>query len=344
MDGWSLDEVYEQVQHYGPEFDGWLSNHAPMAADALGRIGGTDRVGRWLDAYSARLEPPPAQERPLTEATWREALGDPRRLGDWTRWFSAMIGEASWQEVLVAWWPRLLPGALAAATHPLIRVGHAVRALGEADTEPRRRELAAGLAYFAARWQPAAVRAPLGKASPATALATLPPLVGASGGIRQRIVALEQAADAPSDGVHAPRSPAAVPTLLDELVDATIAQYATAPGIDAVMLVHASTAPRAARLTLAALLPSLWIPTYEVAWTIAAALTRMYRTPHDDGTRPRAVPDREALIERATAHGDEHVLKFVEVAMESYARGHDDALAAAARALGAIDPLEGYAH
>jgi hypothetical protein len=34
----SLDEAYERLRNTGPEFEGWLSNHGPMAADALIRI------------------------------------------------------------------------------------------------------------------------------------------------------------------------------------------------------------------------------------------------------------------------------------------------------------------
>jgi hypothetical protein len=56
--------------------------------------------------------------------------------------------------VLETWWLRLLPG-VAAATHGVIRVGHAVRALTEDGEDPDHlTELAHGLAYWAARWQP----------------------------------------------------------------------------------------------------------------------------------------------------------------------------------------------
>lgn len=34
-----LDDAYEQLHTKGPEFGGWLSNHGPMAADALLRLG-----------------------------------------------------------------------------------------------------------------------------------------------------------------------------------------------------------------------------------------------------------------------------------------------------------------
>src|ERR1035437_7631473 len=47
----------------------------------------------------------------------------------WRALFGREIGEQPWRQVLNAWWPRLLPGVVAAATHGVIRVGHSVRAL-----------------------------------------------------------------------------------------------------------------------------------------------------------------------------------------------------------------------
>lgn len=31
----TLDEAYERLSSTGPEFDGWLSNHGPMVAEAM---------------------------------------------------------------------------------------------------------------------------------------------------------------------------------------------------------------------------------------------------------------------------------------------------------------------
>src|SRR5271168_4363421 len=43
----TLDEAYERLHATGPEFDGFLSNHGPMAAEALVRHGHGDLVGSW---------------------------------------------------------------------------------------------------------------------------------------------------------------------------------------------------------------------------------------------------------------------------------------------------------
>lgn len=56
MDDGILDEAYQRLRHTGPERDGWLANHAPMAAEALTRRGYADTVHRWLDGYADRLE------------------------------------------------------------------------------------------------------------------------------------------------------------------------------------------------------------------------------------------------------------------------------------------------
>jgi hypothetical protein len=95
------------------------------------------------------------------------------------------------------------------------------------------------------------------------------------------------------------------------------------------MLVHSATAPRAARLALAALPRDQWLPTYDTAWSIAAALTAVYAP---DRPAPEAAPSPaapEEVADRAAAHGDEHVLTFTEVALESHRRGNPRALPAA---------------
>jgi hypothetical protein len=78
-----LDEAYERMHRTGPEFRGWLSNHGPMVADALVRLGGESTVHRWLDSYVERLEAAPPRVRPLVENDWRQALGDQARLAEW---------------------------------------------------------------------------------------------------------------------------------------------------------------------------------------------------------------------------------------------------------------------
>src|SRR5207245_673298 len=150
----TLDEAYERLHVTGPEFEGWLSNHGPMAAEAMVRHGHAGQVHRWLDGYITRLEEFPLRSGPIGSG-WQDALGDPRRIADWTAYFVRELTEQPWRRALRTWWPRLLPGVAAAATHGVIRVGHAVRALRQdGEDDEHLTELAHGLAYWAARWQP----------------------------------------------------------------------------------------------------------------------------------------------------------------------------------------------
>src|ERR1700678_1269825 len=72
----TLDEAYERLHVTGPEFDGFLSNHGPMAAEAMVRHGHSDLVGPWLDGYMRRLEEFPSGRGPIGPG-WQEALGGP---------------------------------------------------------------------------------------------------------------------------------------------------------------------------------------------------------------------------------------------------------------------------
>src|SRR5512139_2322561 len=132
-----LDEAYERLRDSGPERRGWLSNHAPMAVEALARYGHEGEVHRWIDGYADRLGERPRCIARIPADEWRDPLGDPVRTGDWLDYFARELAGRPWREALSVWWPRLLPGIAAGATHGVIRVGHAVRALLDAETAPR---------------------------------------------------------------------------------------------------------------------------------------------------------------------------------------------------------------
>lgn len=334
-----LDEAYVRFHRTGPEFDGRLSNHGPMATDALIRLGHGGQVTAWSDAYQRRLLPLPPAHRPIDPAAWSAALGDDRRIGDWLVFFDREVRQAPWRDVVTRWWPRLLPGAVAAATHPLIRTGHAVRALTEQETAPRLAELGQALGYWAARWQAlGGYQPPAGSAAVGTALDGLPRIdPDTVGGIGARLAVLTQlpgwSAGLAAHG--APASPEDVPAALDALTDAAVSRYGRWATGNPVMLVHSATAPRAARLVLGALPTELWAGTYAMAWAVSAAVTAAYRptvpVPVPAGMRPAATAAE--LGAAAADHGDEHVIKFVEVAIESHARGNPQALVAGTRAV-----------
>jgi hypothetical protein len=334
-----LDETYVRLHQTGPEFDGWLSNHGPMAADALLRMGHGEDVTSWVTGYARRLEERPAGRDVLAESEWRANLGDFHRLGDWLALFDRLVDEEAWQDVLVRWWPRLLPGGAASATHGLIRTGHAVRALGERQTDARVRELGQALGYWAARWQLVpGERAPRGSLTVSAALDEVP-ATQSDGGFRERLAALAEVPrwSASLAALEPLARPEDVPAALEALTDTAIDRYARwAPGAP-IMLVHAATAPRAALLALPALPVDLWTSTYAMAWTCSAAVVAAYRPDEGSAARVPASLTAEDLADRAARHGDEHVIKLVEVALESHRRGSERALEAGLRAMELVE-------
>jgi hypothetical protein len=321
-----LDEAYERMHRTGPEYRGWLSNHGPMAADALVRLGGDNTVHRWLDTYSERLETAPPKARPVPEHEWREALGDQTRIGEWLALMTRELAERPWQQVLATWWPRLLPGVLAGATHGAIRTGHAVRALRELDNEVRRTELGHALAYWASRWQPipaASARPdPDNKPDlpPGPALDAMPSLdADPDAGIRARIAQVAGAAGWPT-ALHAVAPGTDHKRFVDQVTVEALRRFPHHAAGDAVMLVHSVTAPAAIALAMPSLDPAEHEGSAWTAWAAAATISAAYRLrtpvePHigrDAGQRSAA-----ELQQLAVEHGDAHVIKLAEAAMRT---------------------------
>ncbi|MET7751279.1 questin oxidase family protein [Micromonospora sp. NPDC005367] len=329
-----LDEVYERVHHTGPERNGWLSNHAPMAAEALVQRGHERSVHRWFDSYAHQLEERPRGIRTIPEDEWRDPLGDPVRTGDWLNFFDRALAGEQWRTVLVRWWPRLLPGIAAGATHGVIRVGHAVRALLDGETGPRVAELGQGLAYWAARWQPLASpgAGPYRATDARSALDAVPRVPDQRSGIRARLAQLADLAAWPAAAGAVPGSSSDdVSTRLADVVDAAVARYGTHGYANPIMLVHAATAPNAVLRALPALPSALRAPSLAAAWAATAAVTAAYAP-----AEGRPVPtvggglNLDEIMLRALDSGDAHAIKFVDTAIDAYARTGDPALLAVA--------------
>lgn len=356
----TLDEALERLHLSGPERLGWLSNHAPMAVEALVRHGQAPAVHRWIDRYREKLEDMPGLQSPVTDANWRQALGDPRRLGDWTLFFALEVEERPWREVLARWWPRLLPGISGAATHPVIRTGHAVRALlGEGtETGPRRAELAHALGYWAARHHvlDGVGRLP-GAPTAYEGLEGVPLVVDQSGGIQVRLARIAALPDRPGREPDGPgeglsslaASPAgalegaeAARRGLVELVRAATDRYATHAHGEPVMLVHAATAPNAVLRTLPALPRALWVASAEAAWSASAAVTAAYGPAEGAAAPAPGGLSSEEVFARAASHGDEHAIKLADTACDvaSWAADDDGPGLALSAALCAVEQIE----
>ncbi|MBZ4320347.1 questin oxidase family protein [Streptomyces huiliensis] len=354
----TLDEALERLHANGPEFEGWLTNHAPMTVEALVRHGHAPRVHRWLDGYRHRLEDMPGRTGVridgADDASWRAALGDPSLLGDWIDHFTRALTERPWREVLVEWWPRLLPGITAGATHPVIRAGHAVRTLLDGETvddgsagdgsAPRVAELGHALGYWAARYQPLPMPvAASGTAGIGAALAGMPDVTDEPLGIRARFALLPETAGWPAaaNALRPPAGPDEVPGMLAELVRETVLRYGERAHGSPVMLVHSATAPNAVLRTLPALPRELWVPSFHAAWEAAASVTAAYPAPGPLKPAAGAPATADEAFARAAEHGDAHAIKFTDTAVDVATADPEaaaGALAATVRAFELISP------
>jgi hypothetical protein len=329
-----LLDALDRLAGCGPEFGGFLANHGPMAAEALVRIGGADAVPGWVDAYRTRLDAAPGVVRGIAPEEWREHLGAERLVGDWTDLLRREARDRPWRELLARWWPRLLPGLAASATHGVIRTAHAVRALRTSGAHPLLvDELARGLALWAARYQP--VPGAPGLRGPATAvraLAGLPrldPAVASAGpGISGRLAVLDRLDGLPPalDAWGAPPDPDAA---LDALIGAA-ARVLAARDDAPVAFCHTVTAPAAIRLVLPELPDELRRASVAAGWQVVGAVVAAFAAPRSAAEALPADGAPADLVARAVEHGDEHVIKLTEAAVREHARTGDPTLLAAA--------------
>ena len=60
----ALLDALDRLRDTGPEYDGFLANHGPMAAEAMVRLGHAEHVPGWIARYRTRLAPQTAVDRP----------------------------------------------------------------------------------------------------------------------------------------------------------------------------------------------------------------------------------------------------------------------------------------
>jgi hypothetical protein len=275
-----------------------MVNHAPMAAEALAHMGYTDVVSPWLDRTLSRHayhEVPEPRWRlfPDDPAQWRAALGDFSRVGDWTAMFASQLEEEPWRDVLARWWPRLVPGVLAMLGHGVIRTAHAVRAVERAGEDDRlqRGELAHGLGYWAARYEPGP---------------------GAAGPLSQGPA---------GDAMEA----------LDRLTADNAGIYAITRRRFPIPLIHAVTTPAAVRLVCAHVPAEHRWPSYlataEATRIMRSTFAAAPATPAPEPL-PEA-PSAAENFATAVEIGDEHAIKLAEVAVRHGSRAPDHRYAAA---------------
>jgi len=314
----ALDEALEMLSRSGFEYQGGLANHGPMAAEALVVLGRHDAVRPWVEGYRRRLQDRGTPRERLAAGAWRDALGDFRRAPDWAQMLERELSDGAWPAVLERWSERLAPGLAGAALHGLIRTGHAARALSARDTPARRRELAEGLAYWAARYQTLPeTRGRAGTDRPSAALARVTRLPldqrARPGLISDGLRALEGFAPFLEVADLADTSLEGSEFLSD--LTARFAQVYWEESHDfgrVIAFIHSVTGPSAVRLILPHMGATARRTLLRYAWQAGAALYAALSRAGQAAPLPAAPEEWDALVERAVATGDEHAIKFGE--------------------------------
>lgn len=337
-----LDPALDSIAEAGPDLRNGLTNHAPMAIEALCALGREGAVEPWLAHYREGFLPWPARCERIEREGWRAALGRAERASDWRAFLRDELEAASWREVLERWTARLAPGICAAATHGVIRVGHAARALAQGETPARRRELADAIASWASTYQtlPTDLSAAPAKLAPGQAILEVPRVPPEQRRFTGTITGSLEALGAfpPFAGVigmaRLDGDPAARSSDLSETFARVLLGNAH-DTLSTIVFVHGVTSVAAVR----SLLPYLGAETAQAAlryaWQASCALYAAF------GQRPapaRAVePPRETasdLVEMAIASRDEHAIKLTEACLREHAlRPAAEFLAAARQAL-----------
>jgi len=322
----TLDDALDTISPYGIELKNGNSNHAQMVAEALCAMGRPDAVMPWITRYRERMSPRPSPSDRIRRDAWRAALGRRERFADWSAFFRDELEEAPWHVVLERWVGSLVSGFCAAATHGVIRVGHAVRGLSAGETPQRMRELADALAGWAATWQelPAGDPSANGTMRPRHAIARVPivpPDKRLAGNIVAALGALDGLAEfAPAIGLL--DTSGEIRTLVAEQTDVFARVYLTnARTIPTVIaFIHGVTSHAALGNIAPHISDASARSALRYAWQTGCALYACYGsgTAMADDLEPSDATG-EGLIDRAIVNGDEHVIKFTEACLSRYA-------------------------
>jgi hypothetical protein len=330
-----LDEALSHLAPRGPAYAGGLANHGPMVAEALVVLGRADAVGPFIDTYAPRLEAWPRSGGRIAANAWTDALGKSDRATDWREFFTEELANASFRDVLARWLPRLSAGVSGSAAHGVIRVAHVVRALAVRETEPRRRELAAALAYWASSFY----RLP--DESRASPKLTVDQAIDrlemvrddrrGQGSIVDRLAPLRTMPSfaGAADLVDLSGDPEAV---LSDVTRAFARVYCSnaAQRDGRIARIHAITGASALRPLLPHLPIALQRPLLRHVWQLDAAVYVTHATRGAAAPTIETFPTADDLVAAAIDSGDEHAIKLAEVALRENAVAPDPAFGRAA--------------
>jgi Questin oxidase-like len=306
-----LHALFDHHHHLAPEYACGLSNHLPMLLHALHRLGADNRrLGEFASTYVKRYDGVPAARPGQALWRWQKHRGDFSRHADLQTTFTATIRRCGAAGTLQQVLPDLWPGVAAAAFHGLIRTAHAWQAGHDG-------ELAAGLAYWAARWQPVEAPPPPPDTLPFTAWsAALASHVGdprpAGSLISDRITSASQSSAflALASGLQL------TPDTLLHLAAFAVDQYVRSGNFT---VLHLMTSCRAARVLLAAApeCTGLALRAVVPAFTAAFLASGVRHTPMPDPAWLHAT--WADVVSRALASDDDHLVKLVHACVEEEA-------------------------
>ncbi len=316
----TMDEALQMMSDLAP-----LGNHAPMAVESLITLGHPEKTTRFIEGYKRRFSAvQPNKIQPITDKNWQEALGDGRRNADWTLFFNNQLKESEWTNVVEKWTANLAPGLCAAAGHGVIRTCHAVRSLSRQKTDLRLSELAEGLGYWAAYFQPLpeASNAKMSKLKPPQAIEKVPILPNEKrlgGSIMNQLKGLDNFQDF-AETINLIATDGKAEQLLSELTETFAAIYLkNVSDRNNLILLHAVTATSGLRSLLPYLSPATTEKALIYGWQTAAGLYSIGATGATNKVSKDKEIKKEDLIERAIASNEEHAIKFTEVCLREYA-------------------------
>ena len=331
-----LDEALSILHAFDPErTEAGLTNHGPMAAEALLALGQPGQIAPWVDGYIGDLRPYAADEMPLSPSEQATALAVNEAMPRWIATFEQLLLEGDPAVVFDDYFSTLSPGYAAAGFHGALRTAHILRALERKDTAVRRTELAHALGFWAATHRPlmgvpgSAPQAGRGIAETLEQVPMVPDDVTIpSGFIVDQMVAVDQVPEFATilDSVDLDALPLAA--ALDELVSAAARMRAAYGGIK---YLHAFTGSSALRL----MFPYLSDGNKRLGLANALQCVAAIHAIERQGVGVPAPPadpgiDPEAQAIEAGSFIDEHAIKLTEAGLREYARDPRPEFAAAA--------------
>lgn len=327
-----LHHLLDRNLGFSDEYAGGLSNHLPMALHALHRLGASEsRLDGFFAGYSTRLEREvvdPQEAGSPVLADWCAHRGDDESLPALRATFDDALGRDGAEAVLRQAVPRLMQGVGAAAFHGLLRTAHAYEA-------GHRKELARGLAYWAARWlplEPTVASTPdLGFADWSDELARRATgwKSGTTSGTALISAGMQAAAASPVCGALAGR------LRLDDRTLAQLSALAATLYVNTAdfTVLHLVTGCRAARVLMAFDdRPADALGALVRAFTAARFASGVAA---GAGVPPSAPVEWSALVALAVDSPDEHCIKLIDACVqESAVHAEDPYRRAAMRALG----------